>query len=204
MKMIKDIGMKPTKKNPNGRKYHVALYECPLCFNHFETRVYRVNSGKSNSCQSCSTRKTSTTHGKSTHPLHSVWKNEKQRCNNPNNPRYCDYGGRGIIFDEKFNDFIVWFDYVLSLDNAMTPTYTIDRIDNNDGYKIGNLRWASKSTQSQNTRTRKDNTSGTRGISWDKNRQKWMVRKTINKKTINLGRYESLAEAQSINRGYNI
>ena len=41
----------------------------------------------------------------------------------------------------------------------------------------------------------KNNTSGRKGVYWDKTRNKWMVCITANKKTYNLGRYDDFDEA---------
>ena len=46
-----------------------------------------------------------------------------------------------------------------------------DRINNN----ITNLRWASIKQNAQNRTKRSDNTSGSKGVSWRKNTQKWQA-----------------------------
>ena len=60
--------------------------------------------------------------------------------------------------------------------------------------RIINLRLASKSENAFNSKTRSDNTSGHRGVSFDAARNKWMVR--LDRKFI--GRYNSLDEATKI------
>ena len=44
-------------------------------------------------------------------------------------------------------------------------------------------------------KTYSNNTSGRKGVYWDKARKKWMVTITINKKTIRLGRFDDFDEA---------
>ena len=84
--------------------------------------------------------------------LYSVWSVMKQRCNNPNNINYDKYGGRGItVCDEWLHDFKAFHDY---MGNKPTPQHSLDRIDNNGNYEPGNVRWASKSEQDINRRTR--------------------------------------------------
>lgn len=53
-----------------------------------------------------------------------------------------------------------------------------------------NLRIATKSQNSMNTSIRKTNSSGIKGIVWDKNRNKWEAYLYINYKKIHLGRFD--------------
>lgn len=75
----------------------------------------------------------------------------KSRCDNPKNPAFKYYGGRGISYDvswESFDQFLV--------DMGERPTGTsLDRIDSNGPYNKGNCRWVDSLTQAQNTRNRR-------------------------------------------------
>lgn len=92
-------------------------------------------------------------HGHTTHtgssPTYKSWHTMKQRCTNPRNPQYKDYGGRGITLDprwEKFSCFLA--------DMGVRPEgTTLDRIDNNLGYGPSNCRWVSRKLQQRNRRT---------------------------------------------------
>lgn len=46
------------------------------------------------------------------------------------------------------------------------------------------------------SKTYRNNTSGRKGVYWDKNRNKWMSTITYNKKTIHLGRFEKFEDAK--------
>jgi len=76
----------------------------------------------------------------------------------------------------------------------------VDHIDG-DGLnnRRSNLRLV---TNSQNLQNRHGlcrlNTSGYRNVYWDKSRQKWMVLLTIRRKSIHLGRYDNIEEANQI------
>jgi len=188
MKLIKDLGRRKPKENSSYKK-RFGLYECPICLSHFETMTDSVTSGASTQCRSCSNVVASTTHGMRNHPQYQTWSNQKQRCRNENVPLYKNYGGRGISFSSEFEDFLVWLDYIEKLDDYKKKGYTLDRIDNDGNYEIGNLRWASRSTQSSNTRKlRSNNTSGYRGVSETKNG--WQSNIGVNNRTIRLGEYQ--------------
>ena len=85
-------------------------------------------------------------------PTYQSWYAMKQRCQNPNCPAYKDYGGRGIKICERWMDFANFLQ-----DMGEKPEgLTLDRINNNGNYELGNCRWATRKQQRQNQRDRKD------------------------------------------------
>lgn len=83
----------------------------------------------------------------------------KKRCANPNDPRYADYGGRGIRVHEAWvEDFWQFVKDVGPRPEGVGPTgrslWSLDRIDNNGHYEPGNVRWASHHEQRRNSRER--------------------------------------------------
>jgi len=79
------------------------------------------------------------------------WEGMKQRCLNPNNPRFDSYGGRGITIEPKWLTFAGFLE-----DMGERPEgLTLDRIDNNGDYCKANCRWASPAEQQRNTRQSK-------------------------------------------------
>ncbi|WP_109369034.1 hypothetical protein [Ochrobactrum soli] len=91
------------------------------------------------------------THGLRQHPLYDVWQSIKDRCLNPNNPQFKDYGGRGIkICDEWAHDgaaFIAWAEA-----NGYRAGLIIDRENNNWGYSPENCRFVTRKTSNRNKR----------------------------------------------------
>ena len=91
-------------------------------------------------------------HGKPTHGLsltkeYRTYQNMKQRCNNKKSINYKYYGGRGICCE--FHTFESFYDEV---GKAPSLEHSIDRVDNNGHYTVGNCRWATKTEQQLNRR----------------------------------------------------
>lgn len=83
---------------------------------------------------------------------HAIWTNMVQRCTNPRNPAWDDYGGRGItVCDRWRHDFAAFL-----ADMGERPEgLTLDRIDNDRGYSPDNCRWTTWTVQRRNQRARK-------------------------------------------------
>lgn len=88
-----------------------------------------------------------TTHGFSKSPEYQAYNNAKDRCTNPSDKGYKNYGGRGIKF--KFSTFSK---FLSEVGTRPTPEHSIDRINNDGHYESGNLRWATRLQQRHNRR----------------------------------------------------
>ena len=86
--------------------------------------------------------------GKAT-ALYLRWRNILDRCMNPRNKQYADYGGRGITVCKKWRKF----QNFLTDMGEPPPGYQIDRIDNNKGYCKSNCRWVSRKSNLRNKRS---------------------------------------------------
>lgn len=74
------------------------------------------------------------------------WTSMKQRCLNPKNQQYKDYGGRGIgvcgewlLFDNFYRDM-----------GERAASLELDRIDNEKGYCKENCRWVTRKVNANN------------------------------------------------------
>ena len=83
-----------------------------------------------------------------TSPTYASWHDMKQRCNNPKNYKFKDYGGRGITYCKEWEQFVNFLN-----DMGEKPDdKTLDRIDVDGNYSKSNCRWATHEEQAQNTR----------------------------------------------------
>jgi hypothetical protein len=87
-------------------------------------------------------------HGRRKSSIYNIWAAMLQRCMNPNNRGYGNYGGRGIKVCKRwlrFENFLT--------DMGERPTgMTLDRRNNNEGYSPANCRWATPLQQGNNSR----------------------------------------------------
>lgn len=82
--------------------------------------------------------------------VYGIWEHVIQRCENPNDRNYKNYGGRGIKVCAEWHDsrkFIAW-----AYANGYADNLSIDRIDVDGDYCPDNCRWADLYTQRNNTK----------------------------------------------------
>lgn len=141
--VIKDAG-----RAPNG---HVA-WECSCaCGNVVMVAGTSLRTGNTTQCATCARAKGNPKHGLSHHPIYVSYYEARTRCTNPKRPEWKNYGGRGIEF--RFNSVQEFADHMLPL---WFEGATLDRIDNDGHYELGNVQWATMLEQAQNRRKRTD------------------------------------------------
>lgn len=196
--LLKDLGMLYPKETSKKKKRY-GLYKC-FCGNEFASQISSIKNANTKSCGCYHKEKSKkrfidihTTHGLSYHRLYSVWSHIIQRCNNPKDKAYINYGARGITICEKW----------LKIENFiedMYPTFqeglSIDRINNDLGYSKDNCRWVNRNIQQRNGRIlQKNNTSGYRGVYFNKLTNKWQTCIVINGKHNYIGSFADIIEA---------
>ncbi len=77
--------------------------------------------------------------------------NARQRCTNPKNPDYSNYGAIGVMVLFKTTDELI------QEVGLPKPQETLDRIDPNGHYEPGNVRWASAALQAGNKKLSSSN-----------------------------------------------
>lgn len=96
-------------------------------------------------------------HQLSRHPLYATWCKIRSRCYNAKAHNYRYYGGRGISvcpeWQEDARAFITWVEANIGL---RPQGMTLDRVDNDENYKPGNLRWATQAEQNANKQCSND------------------------------------------------
>lgn len=145
--VLQEVPLDPLDKNRHTR----WLCKCGNCLNLFITRGSSIKYIKT--CRKCYRPNPPVyiTHGKSTHPLYTAYYNMLDRCYNPNNNNYKNYGCRGITVCDRWRTSFENFFY--DMIKLWLPGKSIHRVDNDKGYYKENCIWTDAKVQ--NTYKRK-------------------------------------------------
>jgi hypothetical protein len=128
---------------------------------------------------------------KTAHPLYKTWDSMRRRCWDENSWNYKDYGARGIRTCERWLTFENF-----TADVGERPEgKELDRPDNGKDYGPDNWRWATRTEQVNNTRTRKDNACGVKGIAFLQGKQRWVAYANVQNSRWNLYHGKDFFEA---------
>jgi hypothetical protein len=119
-----------------------------------------------------------------------VWAAMLDRCRNPKNRHFLNYGGRGISVCERWSAFANFID---DMGERPSRSFTLERRENNGNYTPENCYWATRREQSRNKRRYRRNASGIAGV--HKVRDQWRARIRVDGRLIHLGYFGNLTEA---------
>ena len=86
-------------------------------------------------------------------PEYVTWRNIRARCADKSNPFY---GGRGIYVCDRWESSFA--NFLSDMGCRPSPLYSIERINNDEGYTPWNCVWADEKTQQNNRRQRRKRT----------------------------------------------
>ncbi len=90
-------------------------------------------------------------HGLSHTPEYRAWQTMRLRCLNPKNAAFKNYGGRGIMVCDIWQNDVLAF--LRDMGPKPTPKHELDRIENDGHYEPTNCRWVTRTQNDRNRRT---------------------------------------------------
>lgn len=158
------------------------------CGNELVSNGAHLKKGHSKSC-GCLQKETikylATTHGKCKSPEYRAFKNMLLRCYDEKSKGYENYGMRGIAVADIWRyDFSQFYQ---DMGPKPSPQHSIERMDVDGNYEPGNCKWATNVEQSRNRRIKLTNKTGVTGVQFDRQKQKYISKITVDKKTLHLG-----------------
>lgn len=142
------------RRDGHDGRSRIRLWACRCsCGNVISVPTSSLTRGNSRSC-GCMKREQMLKHGGAARATpqsreYGIWENMRSRCRNVNAPNYHRYGGRGIDICQRWDDFAIFL-----ADMGKCPSgHSLDRINNEGGYRPDNCRWATPRQQMGNKRT---------------------------------------------------
>lgn len=128
----------------------IVRCDCGVEKSVFAINLNRPNKFASAATKSCGCRKNSTwkLHNRNNRLYH-IWNAMIQRCDNPKNDAYANYGGRGIKVCARWYDYRKFQEDVIE---GYVDNLTIDRINNDGHYEPGNIQWSTRKVQNRHNR----------------------------------------------------
>ena len=154
MILLKELDRRPV--GTNGNKVRFALFECEHCGKQLEKQ--KTNGLRDFSCGCIRyelTSKSNQKHGDANkkseyYNLFGIWARMRDRCNRTTNQDYKYYGGKGIIVESIWDDYLEFKKWSLLNGYEKNQNLQIDRIDGNKNYCPENCRWVTPKVNQRN------------------------------------------------------
>jgi hypothetical protein len=168
-----------------GSKQGHTFWEC-VCDdgNIVIVRSSSLVGGETKSC-GCLRRETllHRRHGLSKTAAYKSYIDAKRRCTNSDRSDFAAYGGRGIRF-------LLTIEQIIATIGDRPPGKTLERIDKNGDYVVGNIKWATRAEQARNRRPPKRKLGNVRLYS-----SRMIKREARRAKLAEIRKYAALARA---------
>jgi hypothetical protein len=133
---------------PSERRNNATYWKCRCrCGTEKYVPASNLQQGNTVSC-GCYQRERNIKHGMRHTKIYDIYCSMVQRCNNPGNKAYKNYGGRGIKIAPSWYKFERFHKDM----GDRPPGRSLDRINNDGPYSRKNCRWATMEEQSRNRR----------------------------------------------------
>lgn len=153
----------------NNKKEHGAEVVCSCGYGPYFVTISNLRGGKSTRCRKCGRDKTHEAYIKKYKKYRDILPDDEHRrrlvnrvsaargrCHNEKNTGFANYGGRGITVcsawrgPEGNQNFLR---YIITVEGWDVPEFDMDRIDTDDGYRPGNIRFCSRRENMLNKRS---------------------------------------------------
>jgi hypothetical protein len=139
----------PTPQALATRRRVLCRCVCGAIVEVSETNLRSKSGAKCGCAKREKQRVTHTIHGLNATPEHRIWGGMKNRCENPNNRSFPEYGERGISVCERWMKFE---NFLADMGPRQSPRHSVERLDNERHYEPNNCRWATPQKQGNNKR----------------------------------------------------